>query len=1088
MSRWKPIKPGYFILVFLAIFFCTGPGPLQALDPAKTLGQYHHQVYLTEDGLPQSSIITMAFSSDGYLWLGTYEGLARFDGIRFKIFDRFNTPEMAGNRIKIIMEDNQKILWIGTSNGLLSYRRGKFKNYTRADGLSNDFVVCLAQDGSGSLWVGTTNGLNRFDGKTFTNWARELDLADTYISALAYDNKGRLWIGTSGKGLYVLEKERLRHVISAAGLTGTEDIRVMHCAPNGELWAGLRGKGLLHIKDDKPRLHTTAGGLSGNDIRALLQDNHGCLWIGTNGQGLNRFKAGAFSSANFDEALLNRSIRSFAADPEGNLWVGTRDGLCQLKNGKFILYNKGNGLAVNSTRTVYQDTAGDTWIGTVNGGLVRFRENRFRTFGRKDGLTNLHIWTIDGSGDGSIWFGTYGGGLYQLKNNKIVRTYTTRNGLSNNVIRAVKADRRDFIWAGSNGGGVDVIAPGGKIVNYNSQKGLSDDFVYAINEDNNGFIWIGTYQGNLNRLEKSSGEITVYRKLDGLPGHAIWSIYPDKEDNETLWLGTDGGGLVRFRKGECSIFSDRNGLYSDLAFVVTEDARGNLWMNCNRGIYFARKKDLNDFAGGIINRIPSGSFGKSQGIKSTECSGPAQPAGIVARNGTLWFPTNRGMVVLDPENISINQTKPPVLADEIRVDGKVVYTYPQSQKTTLVVKPGASRIVFKYSGISFTAPEQVRFRYKLAGFDENWMDAGTDRSVSYTHIDPGNYTFRVIACNNDGIWNDEGVRIRLTIQPFFWQMLWFQLLGLLLFAFLSYWLINFVKHHIHLTSFWKKKSLIGPYKLEEQIGAGGMGLIYRVRSLMDTTKTYAMKVMKEEHLTDKLQQKRFKNEANLVDRMAHPNIVKIYERGEHNGQHYIVMELLEGDTLAQRIQAGNFPGVLGCLHIMKQVADILVVLADENIIHRDLKPENIMLIEKEGTRDFVKLLDFGIARFQSVSHLTETGMVLGTLGYMPPEALSGEEISPAADVYSLGIIGYILLTREEPFKAPKPVDTMRLIIKYFPPEPMGSNPNVPPKLNDLIMNMIEKKPELRPTAEEVTGELKNLIDELTENTQIFPAT
>ncbi|MCP5107129.1 MAG: hypothetical protein GY950_27330, partial [bacterium] len=525
---------------------------------------------------------------------------------------------------------------------------------------------------------------------------------------------------------------------------------------------------MIYIKDGKSRFYSQKDGLSGDDIRALFQDSHGVLWVGTNGQGLNRFKDGTFTFSSPGQGLLARPIRAILEDPEGSLWIGTRDGLSQLKDGKFIIYNKHNGLPVDGVRTVYEDREKNTWIGTVTGGLVRFKNNRFKTFGVKEGLRSEHIWTIAEGADRSLWFGTYGGGLHRLQNGKVTGIYTTRNGLANNIVRAVSVAKSGNIWVGTNGGGVDVLNPvNGKILNYNSKNGLSDDFIYAVSRDKDGDTWIGTYHGSINRFHEKTRTFTVYGTGHGLTGHAVWSIYPDAEG--AVWIGTDGGGLLRFKDDKFTRFTMKDGLYSDLAFQVLEDREGKLWMNCNRGIYGARKKDLEDFAVGKIKKIPCISYGRTEGIKSTECSGPAQPAGFCSPAGKLWFPTIRGVVVLDPAHITLNKIVPPVVIEEMRVNDEIFYSYPEAKGELLKLGPGKRRIEFLYTGLSFIAPERVRFKYKLEGFDEKWMDAAAGRSVSYTNIEPGVYTFRVIACNNDGVWNEEGVGLKFFLEPFFWQ-------------------------------------------------------------------------------------------------------------------------------------------------------------------------------------------------------------------------------------------------------------------------------------------------------------------------------
>jgi ligand-binding sensor domain-containing protein/tRNA A-37 threonylcarbamoyl transferase component Bud32 len=1060
--------------ILLSICLCM---PLWSLDPAKEIGQYNVEVYSTESGLPQSSILSIIQTSDGYLWLATYEGIARFDGVRFIIFDKTNTPAIESNRIRCLFEDSRKDVWAGTSDGLLNYHGGTFKNYTTADGLSSDFILDICEDNDGNIWVGTTNGVNRFSNGVFSCYKKEQGLSHNYISTITADNDGNIWIGTSGAGLNIITREGvIKQIGKNEELTGKEDIRTLYKGRENEIWIGTGESGLLLYKNGSFRSFTQKDGLSGDDIRALFQDSRSVLWIGTNGQGLNRFKIGenVFSFFSSPEGLLNRPTRAIVEDHEENLWIGTRDGLCHLIEGKFVLYNEQNGLPVNSVRTIYQDSSGTIWLGTVSGGLVQFTGSGFKSLGSKEGINSEHIWTITEGRDGSIWVGTYGDGLHRLKNGKVVETFTTGTGLSRNIVRAVATDLDGGLWVGTNGGGVDLIKKG-NITNYNSKNGLTDDYVYSIATDRSGDIWIGAFNGEINRF--SGGKFTIYTTKDGLTGHAIWSIYPDEEEEGVIWVGTDGGGLFRFKDDKFTRFTVKSGLYSDLAFAVFGDRRGNLWMNCNRGIYKVRKKDLDNFVEGKIQKLPSFSFGRPEGIKSTECNGPAQPAGMCAADGKLWFPTIRGAVVIDPDNIKTNRKIPLVVIEEIHADGNILHTNSitaNTEKTALNFKAGIQRFEFKYTALSFVSPGRVRFKYKLEGFEKKWMDGGADRRVSYTNIPPGDYTFRVKACNNDGLWNEKGAFISFYMAPFFWQTIWFKFILLAAFAVLSYLMINFIKKHMILISFWKKKKYIGAYEIDEQIGVGGMGIVYMVHSLIDTNKTYALKVLKEEYMLDEIQKKRFKNEALLVDRIDHPHIVKVHERGEDGEKLYITMELLEGETLAERYKKEEYPSISRAVCILAQVSDVLVSLHKENIIHRDLKPENIMLISKNNNPDYVKLLDFGIAKVPTFSHLTETGQILGTLPYMPPEVVSSGELSPSVDVYSLGIIAYEMLTQIRPFTGDRPIDTMKKIIHYNPPEPVKLNPEIPFRLNTLILRMIDKTPSTRPDAQEVLQELIEL--------------
>lgn len=1044
---------------------------LSALDPAKEIFQYNQEVFLTEDGLPQSSVLSITGSSDGYLWLTTFEGLARFDGVAFHVFDVANTPVMKSNRMKVLLEDSRGDLWIGSSDGLLNMKSGAFTLYDTKEGLCGGFINALAEDVYGTLWVGSSQGLSHSRSGASSLFISLPGLKGIFISSLAIAPDGAVWAGTSGKGLWRVKNGAVTHNPPEIGLLGNEDIRVLLMDTKGGLWIGDSQQGLIYLGGNLRRVYTPADGLAGADIRALYEDRRGAVWVGSNSGGLSRIVNGVISAFSPPDGLLSRPIRSFWEDAEGSLWVGARDGLCQLLDGKFVVWNRNNGLPADAIRTVFQDSRGDVWVGAVTGGLALWRDKSWRIFDRRHGLKSDHVWSLAESNDGSLWIGAYGGGLHRMKNDRIIRVYNTESGLSNNIVRALLATRDGKIWAGTNGGGLDILNPLTNTFSHlNTASGLSDNFVYALAEDTEGAVWVGYYNGAVDCVGKNG--VKAFSTRDGLPGHSIFAIRPDTGGD--VWLGSDGGGLLCFKNNRFFRFTMKDGLYDDLTFQITPDLQGNLWLNGNRGLYSARKKDLMDFAAGKIPRIPCTAFGKNEGVKNTESSGPGSPASFFSADGRLWFPTIRGVVVLDPAHITVNPIPPPVIMEMVSVDDTPVYSYPGKALSPLRLLPGAHRLDFRFTGLSYISPRQMRFRYRLEGFDDTWRNAGSVRSVAYTNLPPGNYTFRVIAANADGVWNERGASFPFTLAPLFWQTVWFRLLLTIFFALASYWIIGFVRNHLRLSAFWRKKKFIGPYEIEEQIGSGGMGIIYRVHSVIDSSRVYALKVMKDELLPDKIQKKRFKNESLLVDRVDHPNSVRIFERGEDNDKLYLVMELLNGKTLAERFREDNYPAIGGVVHIMRQVADLLVALRQENIIHRDIKPENIILVEMGGDDHFVKLLDFGIARIQTLSNLTESGQVLGTLPFMPPEVLSDAELSPAVDVYSLGVLGYLMLTRREPFHGESPLETMRQILNVEPPPPVMLNQETPPSLNGLIMRMIGKDPEMRPPALEVRAELERL--------------
>jgi len=748
----------FSLLALLIGLLAASQFPLLALDPKLELDEYAVERYSTENGLPQSSVLAMVQTRDGYMWLGTYEGLARFDGVNFTVFDKSNTPEMEGNGVKALAEDREGRLWVGTTAGLLRYSQGRFERFDSRQGLRSHFILCLFLDRDGTLWAGTTGGLHRWGNNRFQAFTTAQGLSSNYVTSLADDGAGGIWIGT-GQGLNHFKDGKIQAFDAGRGLPHS-DIRALHLDPQGTLWIGTSGGGLIGFRDG--RFERLQQPLSSSDIRAIYRDRHGVMWIGTNQEPLNRLKDGRVSVMGQRLAGV-MSARVILEDREGSLWVGTRDGLIQLKDDKFILYGSRNGLPVDPVRAVFEDRQGSIWIGTVGGGLVRFQNGEWKTYNWNQGLFSDHVWSIAQSSDNSIWVGTYGGGLYRLPAAKKPETFVRIRGIASDIIRALLADSRDRIWVGTNGGGLDCLERG-RITNFNTTHGLPNNYIYALSEDKKGRIWVGAYNGGLAVLEKGR-----FRKLaaEDIADQPIWVIHADRDGD--VWVGTDHAGLLWIHDERVVRFSSRDGLYSDQAFQILEDNRGQLWMNCNKGIYHVAKKDLFAFAAGRLPRIPCVSFGKAEGIQVTESSGPAQPAGCIDRQGRIWFPTIRGLTMFDPDRLRINQVKPPLVVEKVVINGR-----PMASSGTIPAPPGKGNIEIAYTAISFLQVDKMQFAYRLEGFDPDWIRAGNRRSAFYTNLPPGSYTFRVIAGNGDGIWNRSGAAFTFKLRPYLHQTAWFR--------------------------------------------------------------------------------------------------------------------------------------------------------------------------------------------------------------------------------------------------------------------------------------------------------------------------
>jgi ligand-binding sensor domain-containing protein/signal transduction histidine kinase len=735
---------------------------IRSLDPRLALTQYVHDVWQTDDGLPQNSVLDILQTRDGYLWLGTRGGLVRFDGVRFTVFDKENTPALGDNDIRALLEDRDGSLWIGAySGGLTRLKNGRFTQYTSEDGLPHDQIRSLLQDREGSLWIGTYGGgVSRYKDGKFTAYTTEDGLADNKVRPLLEDREGSLWIGTYGGGLSRYKDGKFTNYTTKDGLPADIVFALLEDR-HGKLWVGTYGGGISRFENGKFTTYTTEDGLADNRVVDLLEDSRGTLWIGTYAGGLTRRTDKGFETFSSEDGLSDDSMFSLYEDREGNLWAGTyTGGLNRFKEGAFTTFGRAEGMSANGVFSLFQDPDGTIWIGTEGGGLNRFKNGEFTVYTTRDGLSSNNVVSVCRDREGSLWIGTFGGGLNRMRNGKFT-AFHTEDGLASEIVFSLLEDREGSLWVGTSEG-LNRYSDG-KFTTYGSKEGLVGTGVRVIHQDRSGALWIGTGDG-LNRL--ANGKFTVYTTADGLAGNAVQAIHEDAEG--ALWIGSRGGGLSRLKDGKFSTFGTRAGLPDDVIFAILEDEVGNLWMSSTKGIFRVRKQELNAHAAGEIGAVDAVLYGKAEGIRAGEGSGGSQPIARKMRDGSLWFSTPKGAAVVDPAHVEINRRVPPVVIEEIRVNQRSV-----SLGGVLDLPPGSRTLEFHYTALSLREPGKVQFRYKLDGFDEEWVNAGTRRIAYYTNVPPGRYRFRVVASNNDGVWNLVGASLGFRVQPFFYQTAWF---------------------------------------------------------------------------------------------------------------------------------------------------------------------------------------------------------------------------------------------------------------------------------------------------------------------------
>jgi diguanylate cyclase (GGDEF)-like protein len=743
-------------IALLGGLICAGALPALALDPQRAITQYGLRTWTVEQGLPQNSVQAIIQTQDGHLWFGTQEGLARFDGARFVVFDQKKTPALR-ERAVALYEDREGSLWIGTRGaGLVRYRHGVFTEFGTAAGLPNNVVRTIYQDHGGRLWVGTEAGVVRLEGDRFIV-PSGLN-AQTYVVMAITEADGALWLGTDGNGL-IRVGDAIERFNRERGLA-SDEVRALCTGRDGTLWIGSRG-GLDRYKSGQITHYPPPTG-AWEAIQAIKEDRDGNIWVGTRGQGLARLIGRQWSAFRTKDGLSGDIVFALYEDREGSIWIGTDGaGLNRLKDVKFASYGKPEGLAHEMLLPIMQDRQGDMWMGSYGGGLHRLRNGQFRAYGAQDGLTSNFVASLLEDRVGNLWVGTDGAGLICFRDGAF-RSYRTRDGLPSDRVIALAEDREGTLWIGTYGGGVASLKDGGFTL-YGRGQGLSDDRVLTLTADRAGKLWVGTDGGGLNLLV--AGRFRAYTTEQGLAHNRVSRIYEDASG--TLWIGTYGG-LTHFRNGKLTAITSRDGLFQDGIYQILEDDLGQLWMSGNKGVFRVEKKALEDFVAGGVKTIASVSYGTADGMRSSECNGSSQPAGWKARDGSLWFPTTRGAVRVDPAHMVRNEIPPPVAIDEVAID-KQAYDPGQAA----VVQPGRGEIEIHYAGLSFLEPEKVQFKYRLEGFDQGWVDAGTRRVAYYTNIPPGFYRFRVGAANNDGVWNEEGSAFLFQLKSHFYQTWWF---------------------------------------------------------------------------------------------------------------------------------------------------------------------------------------------------------------------------------------------------------------------------------------------------------------------------
>lgn len=722
------------------------------------------KTWSTEHGLPQTSVQATLQTRDGYLWVGTLNGLARFDGVRFRSYTAANTPELFSDSINVLYEDRAGDLWIGTvDGGLVRYHQGRFTLFSNADGLGSITINAVSEDGEGALWVGTAGGLHRMVSSNRFERVPPALVPVEVIAGLRTTRDGGVWVITL-EAVRLLRQGRL----AQPPIQLPKVIGCFELDRSGDLWLGLEEETMARVR---------AGTMTWTEEKiaakatTLFRDRKGILWLGSSTGEL--WQADAQGAWTRVARPVNSRILAIQDDAHGNLWLGVEGvGLCRLREKLVTTHASGQDSLGSRFTSMAEDSHGRIWMGTMGEGLLRWEGDRFVPVPIASSALNVTSLLFDRHG-------TLICGTLHVHYGQVYRRATNDDFVAElefgRQCRTLFEDGEGGLWVGKWRGGVEHYK-NGMVTRYVPTNGLSNDRIYSIAQDEQGDIWIGTLHG-LNRL--SNGKFTRFYREDGLGGNDVRVLFVDRQGS--LWAGSTGGGLTRYQNGRFTTITTREGLISDWVEQILEDDEGNLWLGSNAGIMRASLRELNDCASARIPYVHCVAFRREEGLLLPNCGTGFQPSALKTRAGQLWFATHAGIVVIDPKQIKPNRQPPPVHIETVSVDGQMQEVYPKSS-SAVTVFPGKQRVEFHYTGLDLSAPGAVRFKHKLEGYDRHWVNAGARREAIYTRLPPGRFQFRVTAANNDGVWNETGAMLPVIVVPPWWQTGWFRAVSIIALA------------------------------------------------------------------------------------------------------------------------------------------------------------------------------------------------------------------------------------------------------------------------------------------------------------------
>ena len=737
----------------------------------------------TDEGLPDNSVTGVAQTRDGYLWVATYGGLLRFNGASFATIP---SPSVFKKSVRTMLLDQRGQLWLGIDSGsVICFEPTAARTFGAGDGLPTERVQALAEDGEGAIWIVYSSAICRIkDGKVSRFSATEGFPVGANAWA-ASDSHGELWF-TKGGQLGVVRDGKL-----LVKMNFKESVVRFCGASSSGLWLCVANRVLKYQEGKEPEELALLP--SAAEPRVLFEDRAGALWVGTVASGLFRLEAGKVEKI----PTSNQSINSVTEDREGNVWAGTGGGgLNLIRRSAVELIGRDAGLPFESVYSVSEDAQGLLWAVGQNGAIARGRPGQWGLVGAEAGWTGGVATCVAADYQGGVWIGSRNRSLHYFHDG-VWQVWSRAEGLHNGAVHLVYAAKNGDVWVVAGSPSRMQLLREGKLSPPLPLPAESRT-IRSVTESADGQLWVGTLEGQLLRVKGLTlVNEAVAKDPTGSPLRAL-----ETTADGALWIGYAGSGIGRFKDGKYSLVSVAAGLPDDFPAQLIADRRGGMWVVGNHGLFQVRLDELNAVADGAAERLRSFVFGRNEGLPNFQPSSANFPNVLKGHDGRLWFALRSGLLAVEPGKVQDNTIPPPVVLERLTVDDKTVALYDansplrtQSGKgwanlgqtnSRVRLVPGHRKIEFEFAALSFTSPENMRFRYRLDGFDEDWVEASPQSSDKYTakypHLPAGHYQFHVRACNNAGVWNDAGASLGLEVSPYFWQTWWFRGIALFIFT------------------------------------------------------------------------------------------------------------------------------------------------------------------------------------------------------------------------------------------------------------------------------------------------------------------